>query len=238
MSRINKDVAALLRSPFEVRFPDDDNIRELHVLLPGPDDSLYEGGLWIVRVELPTQYPYHSPSVGFLTKIYHPNIEESSGSICLDVINQTWTPMYTLVNIFETFIPQLLRYPNVSDPLNAAASRMYNKNMDDYTKKVIEYVTDFADVEAVKKKFIGDDKTDVDEETVEKKNDDTVIEEYNSNFEDESDIEREAIMAIKKRKDSIAAVADADASNNDDNTDIDDSDDLGGSDDDDDDDDL
>lgn len=25
----------------------------------------------------------------------------SSGSVCLDVINQTWTPMYELVNIFE-----------------------------------------------------------------------------------------------------------------------------------------
>lgn len=25
----------------------------------------------------------------------------SSGSVCLDVINQTWTPMYELVNVFE-----------------------------------------------------------------------------------------------------------------------------------------
>jgi ubiquitin-conjugating enzyme E2 H len=59
-----------------------------------------------------------------------------SGSVCLDVINQTWSPMYDMINIFEVFLPQLLRYPNPTDPLNGEAAALIMRDPKGYDSKV------------------------------------------------------------------------------------------------------
>jgi hypothetical protein len=41
-----------------------------------------------------------------------------------------------LVNIFDMFIPQLLRYPNPSDPLNGEAASLLMKDAESYNRKV------------------------------------------------------------------------------------------------------
>ncbi len=60
----------------------------------------------------------------------------SSGSVCLDVINQTWSPMFDMINIFEVFLPQLLRYPNPTDPLNGEAAALLMRDPKTYDIKV------------------------------------------------------------------------------------------------------
>ena len=59
-----------------------------------------------------------------------------SGSVCLDVINQTWSPMFDMINIFEVFLPQLLRYPNPTDPLNGEAAALLMRDPKTYDAKV------------------------------------------------------------------------------------------------------
>lgn len=99
-----------------------------------------------MRVELPINYPYSSPSVVFRTPIFHPNIDYQTGSVCLDVINQTWTPMFGLVNVFESFLPQLLAYPNASDPLNREAALLYNQSPQRYYAAIIKETLKYASI--------------------------------------------------------------------------------------------
>jgi ubiquitin-conjugating enzyme E2 H len=153
----------LLTGDFRVALVND-NLKEMKVCLEGPSDSLYEGGVWKVHVELPDQYPYKSPSIGFETKIFHPNIDEQSGSVCLDVINQTWSPMFTISHIFETFLPQLLNDPNAADPLNGDASSLYLNDRPEYEKKVKTYVAKYANPQEVISNFNTEMGIDEDEE--------------------------------------------------------------------------
>jgi len=121
--------------------------KDFYVKFPGPKESPFDGGFWKVHVVLPQNYPYKSPSIGFCNKIYHPNIDQASGSVCLDVINQTWSPMYDLVNVFAVFLPQLLLYPNPSDPLNGEAAALLLSNPKAYAARVQEFVKKYASVE-------------------------------------------------------------------------------------------
>jgi ubiquitin-conjugating enzyme E2 H len=133
--RIETDVMKLMMSDYEVTLVND-NMQEFMVSFEGPDQTPFAGGKWKVHVELPDQYPYKSPSIGFVNRIFHPNIDELSGSVCLDVINQTWSPMFDMINIFEVFLPQLLRYPNPTDPLNGEAAALLMREPKSYDAKV------------------------------------------------------------------------------------------------------
>ncbi|KAL0674690.1 hypothetical protein Bca4012_002671 [Brassica carinata] len=146
--RREMDMMKLMMSDYKVDTVNDD-LHMFYVTFHGPTDSLYEGGVWKIKVELPEAYPYKSPSVGFVNKIYHPNVDESSGAVCLDVINQTWSPMFDLINVFESFLPQLLLYPNPSDPFNGEAASLLMRDRPAYELKVKEYCKRYAKPEDI-----------------------------------------------------------------------------------------
>ena len=133
--RREMDVMKLMMSDYNVQLVND-NTADMYVIFDGPKDSPYHGGTWKVHVELPEGYPYKSPSIGFCNRIFHPNIDEMSGTVCLDVINQTWSPMFDLLNVFEVFLPQLLLYPNPTDPLNGEAAALSMREPEQYATRV------------------------------------------------------------------------------------------------------
>ncbi|KAJ7010533.1 SUMO-conjugating enzyme UBC9-like isoform X1 [Populus alba x Populus x berolinensis] len=61
----------------------------------GPPDSPYAGGVFLVTIHFPPDYPFKPPKVAFRTKVFHPNIN-SNGSICLDILKEQWSPALTI----------------------------------------------------------------------------------------------------------------------------------------------
>ncbi|KAG9219372.1 hypothetical protein CCMSSC00406_0001782 [Pleurotus cornucopiae] len=133
--RIETDVMKMLMSDHEVSLVND-NMQEFYVRFHGPTETPFAGGVWKIHVELPDQYPYKSPSIGFMNKIFHPNIDE------------LYTPSLAPCSIHETFLPQLLRYPNPNDPLNGEAAALLMRHPKEYEAKVKDYVQRFATKEA------------------------------------------------------------------------------------------
>jgi len=167
-----------------------DSCQEFFVKFQGPQDTLYEGATYKIQVGLPEQYPYDPPVIAFVNKVYHPNIDERSGAICLDVIGDEWTPFYSLVNVFQMFLPQLLTYPNMRDPLNMEAFLTWKKDRSQYEEKVKEYVRLYAkDMEATR----GSKRTRAEfEETTDPSADDDNVSELSAvDMADELDLDKD-----------------------------------------------
>lgn len=141
--RVLKEFENLEKSGFIVNRDETDE-RSFTTFFYGPKDSLYEGGKWELTIYLPKDYPFKSPSVGFKNRIYHPNIDFESGTICLDALNSAWSPMFSLINIFEEFIPQLLHDCNPEDPLNIDAAKLLMEDREEYENKVRGLVKKFS----------------------------------------------------------------------------------------------
>ena len=116
----------------------------IYVTIKGPADSLYAGGSFTLCCVLPDEFPMKSPSVAFRTKIWHPNIEPRSGSICLDVLREAWSPSTALRDVFETYLPQLLLYPEPTDPFNLAAATQLQTSPEEYNAYVREHTLQHA----------------------------------------------------------------------------------------------
>ncbi|BBH04462.1 ubiquitin-conjugating enzyme 30 [Prunus dulcis] len=89
----------------------------------GPADSPFAGGVFLVSIHFPPDYPFKPPKVAFRTKVYHPNIN-SNGSICLDILKEQWSPALTISKVLLS-ICSLLTDPNPDDPLVPEIAHMY-----------------------------------------------------------------------------------------------------------------
>ena len=106
--------------------PAGDSLFNWEAVIFGPDDTVWEGGVFNLIIEFSDDYPNKAPKVKFVTKMFHPNIY-NDGSICLDILSHMWSPVYDVSSIL-TSIQSLLTDPNINSPANNTAAVMYSNN--------------------------------------------------------------------------------------------------------------
>ncbi|KAK1273163.1 Ubiquitin-conjugating enzyme E2 28 [Acorus gramineus] len=108
----------------------------------GPADSPFAGGVFLVTIHFPPDYPFKPPKVSFRTKVFHPNIN-SNGSICLDILKEQWSPALTISKVLLS-ICSLLTDPNPDDPLVPEIAHMYKTDRAKYESTARSWTQKYA----------------------------------------------------------------------------------------------
>ena len=121
---------------------DDSDMFKWNASLTGPENSPYEGGTFNLTMEFPKDYPFKPPKVEFTTKVYHPNVK-STGTICLDILKDAWSPDISVSQILMA-IQNLLINPNIDHPLEPEIAKQYTDNKDAYDETAKEWTEKYA----------------------------------------------------------------------------------------------
>ena len=154
MKKIKDEYKDLVSNPIanigvSVGLPNEDNIFEWQCTLIGPKDSSYSGGLFILRIKFPDNYPKKAPEVCFRTPIYHLNINprktqvESLGHVCINTLNW-WKPDQTTMKEVLTNIFGLFYMANPESPYGIDKADEFRFNRSLYEEKVKYFTQKYA----------------------------------------------------------------------------------------------
>jgi ubiquitin-conjugating enzyme E2 A len=66
-----------------------------------PHDTPFEDGTFKLTIEFTEEYPNKPPTVRFVSKMFHPNVY-ADGGICLDILQNRWSPTYDVSAILTS----------------------------------------------------------------------------------------------------------------------------------------
>ena len=145
IKRLNKELKEMQTNPplnCSAGPINDDNLFKWSATIYGPEGSPYDGGVFILNIDFPNDYPFKPPKIIFKTKIFHCNINYN-GLICLDILKDKWSPALTISKVLLS-ISSLLDDQNPNDPLEPEIANLYQTNNQEFIKKAQLYTHLYA----------------------------------------------------------------------------------------------
>mmetsp|Transcript_21484 Transcript_21484/g.53317 ORF Transcript_21484/g.53317 Transcript_21484/m.53317 type:complete len:206 (+) Transcript_21484:188-805(+) len=136
VNTIVKQLRALQLEPAEgiKVFVNEENIAEVHAEVDGPVDTPFQGGVFKLKLVLPANYPQTAPKGFFVTTIFHPNVRQPSGEICVNTLQKDWQPTHGLRHVLMV-IRCLLIEPFPESALNEEAAKLMLEDYDEYFRR-------------------------------------------------------------------------------------------------------
>jgi len=145
-----KQLKDLNRNPvegFSAGLKDDSNAFVWEIMIMGPPQTDYEGGMFKAEMHFPDTYPNNPPTLKFTSEFWHPNVGED-GKVCISILHQPgddeygyenaserWLPIHTIESILLSVI-SMISDPNTESPANVDAGKMYREDRAAFRKKV------------------------------------------------------------------------------------------------------
>jgi len=142
--RITKELRDLSKENLSIctAGPVNDDMFKWQATILGPKDSPYEGGIFMVSITFPPDYPFKPPQLKFTTKIYHCNISPD-GDICLDILKSQWSPALTIIKVLLS-VCSLLTDPNPDDPLVPSIATLFKEDKIEHDRRAQVYTLKYA----------------------------------------------------------------------------------------------
>nr|XP_047923873.1 ubiquitin-conjugating enzyme E2 G1 [Anser cygnoides] len=152
---LRRQLAELNKNPvegFSAGLIDDNDLYRWEVLIIGPPDTLYEGGVFKAHLTFPKDYPLRPPKMKFITEIWHPNVDKN-GDVCISILHEPgedkygyekpeerWLPIHTVETIMISVI-SMLADPNGDSPANVDAAKEWREDRNgEFKRKVARCV--------------------------------------------------------------------------------------------------
>lgn len=131
------------------------NLFNWECAIPGPKSTIWEGGLYKLRMAFKDDFPSTPPKCRFEPPLFHPNVYPS-GTVCLSLLdeNKDWKPSISIKQLLVG-IQELLVTPNPEDPAQAEAYQIYVQNRPEYERRVRKQAQQFSE-EMVQKQMLMD----------------------------------------------------------------------------------
>jgi ubiquitin-conjugating enzyme (huntingtin interacting protein 2) len=146
LKRVKKEAAELLNDSDSAGVsakPMGDDMKRWKGTISGPKDTPYDGGTFVIDIELTSSYPFEPPKMKFDTKVWHPNVSSQTGAICLDILKKEWSPALTIKTALIS-VQALLAAPEPSDPQDGVVAKEYTSDFEKWKRTARLWTEQYA----------------------------------------------------------------------------------------------